>query len=149
MIKILILSYAVLAQSHPSSSDKRDAMMDDITMEKSKALNEEEENIELSPTGMTAEKRPALTPVIVKDVETLMDDPHRYNGQKVTVAGEVAKKVKDSFILKSGGMLNNRIEVQGSVAGSSVDKNDEVMVIGTVKVQRGEAIIVADQVYRR
>ncbi len=165
MIKILILSFAVLAQSHPSSSDKPSQpevlergqgraadddgmMMDDITVEKSKALNEEED-IELSPTGMTAEERPALTPVIVKDVETLMDDPARYHGQRVTVGGKVAKKDKGSFILKSGGILNNRIEVRGVDERASLDKNNEVMVIGTVKVQDGQAVIIADQIHQR
>jgi hypothetical protein len=118
-------------------------MMDNDTVENSEDLS--------SPTGgITDTAPPVLTPVVVKDVETLLDNPQRYEGQRVSVKGKVAKAEDDkSFFLKSGGLFNNRILVEhhpGSNEGISVEKRDEVLVTGTVRLDDQDAVLMADSI---
>lgn len=46
----------------------------------------------------------------VKDVETLLDNKQMYEGKKVTVTGEVKRKIDaQSFVLEGGGILNDEV----------------------------------------
>jgi uncharacterized protein YdeI (BOF family) len=165
MVKILIASLLLAAQTHPSSSDKKDddgIMMDDVTMEKSRAFSEsqaesESESDISAPTGATADdnsvgmtySKPAVaSPVVLKDVETLLDKPKQYEGQRVSVQGEVTRKIDDNtFVLKSGGVVKNRIRVEVPESkGLTVEKKDELLVTGILRLDDRNAYLVADQI---
>lgn len=73
-------------------------------------------------------------PQTVKDVETLLDDVARYNGQKVQVSGEVEKIIDPkAFVLESGGLFNDEIVVLQPQGKLNVKDDSEVTVTGTVR----------------
>ncbi|EDZ65767.1 hypothetical protein NOC27_2447 [Nitrosococcus oceani AFC27] len=70
----------------------------------------------------------------VEDVEELLDNIERYDGQKVTVSGEVEERIdKRSFILESGGLFNDEIVVVMPKGNLNVQEDDEVAVTGKVR----------------
>lgn len=164
MMMILAMTLIAFSQTHPSSSDKPSQpevlqqgqgraaddgpMMDDVTLKKSKTLDE----YEMSPTGMTAETaiKPSTAPMVVKDVETLLDHYNQYQGKRVSVVGEVKNTAKDSFVLESGGIFNDKIEVQrGAVKNVTIANDNQVLVTGKVQGDKKDRFIVADQIFVR
>lgn len=74
----------------------------------------------------------------VQDVEQLLDDVSQYIGQKITVPGEVQDKTATSFVLESGGWLDNEILVIPSRQVNmdqfaEYGEDNNVSVVGTVK----------------
>ncbi|ADJ29393.1 hypothetical protein [Nitrosococcus watsonii] len=70
----------------------------------------------------------------VEDVKKLLKNIERYDGQKVTVSGEVEERIdKKAFILESGGIFNDEIVVIVPKGNLNVQEDDEVTVTGTVR----------------
>lgn len=93
-------------------------------------------------TNKAGERQPAAVHAqygkTIADVEELVDNLPQHVGSRITVPGEVRNKTAQSFVLESGGWINDEILV---VAGPKVNKDqfaqfqedNNVSVIGTVK----------------
>lgn len=88
------------------------------------------------PMGSGAQQMGGETQQIktFEDVEELLDDIARYDGQKVKVPGEVEEKIDErAFILESGGIFNDEIVVMMPEGRLMVTEDSEVVVTGTVR----------------
>lgn len=86
-----------------------------------------------SAAATTAKTTAATT---VKDVETILDNVSLYNGKKITVTGEIQDRPDArSFVLESGGLLNDEIVVIDAKRKTAVklDEDSQVSVSGTVR----------------
>lgn len=76
----------------------------------------------------------------LNDVETLMDNPTKYDNQKISIKGEVKDQIdSQSFVLESGGIFDDEVVVlmspQMKEAKAKTPKEDSaVTVTGTVRM---------------
>jgi len=130
---------AVTAQGNTTSSSTTSGSTTDSTVTVDEAEPMVEDTSSASSTSrMERKPNAAGGSTDIKDVRTLIRDSNQYSDKTVKVSGEVNKKIdKNSFVLESGGLINNEIVVlmspEAKKKADMVKEDEDLTVTGTLR----------------